>query len=305
MARWLASLLACLALAPAEDPLEGARERWEAMSAEERAEIERRFDELNAMDAERRAEIEQRYELVCSAERTALAEMSERSRRQLEELPAGERGVVVRELAREALAERARRAQEHLPATLRERLEHAVGVELDALVREIKLARRDERLSRALERLAGELGLSPEEQSAIAGLSTAEREAKLFELHQRRLERRVQRDGLPEWIAPEEWESWRGLTPREFRSRLAERQSAPLRPDPEWHVELGRLPAQDRRAQIEKRLKTRALELLARRPDAPEPAELERLRSLEGQAFFESLRPWTERTRPFGPPRGR
>jgi hypothetical protein len=42
-----------------------------------------------------------------------------------------------------------------------------------------------------------------------------------------------------------------------------------------------------------------------RRPDGPEPAELERLQSLEGQAFFEALRPWTERARPFGAPRAR
>jgi hypothetical protein len=301
MLRLLLALLACLSLAPAEEraePLAEARARFLAMDAAQRAEIERRFAEFSALDAESRAAIEERYALLRSAEEQALAELPVPERRRLEELPEAQRGALRRELARDALAERGRRAWEHLSAAVRKSLSRAAGPELVRIVRELKDARRDERLTRALERLASELGL-PEEERAFAELSAPEREAKLFELFRARLERRVARDGLPEWLPAEEWKSLRALAPVEFKKRLERRRCAPLRPEPAWLLELGHLPAAERRAVIAQRLKARALEFVAERPDAPSPSELERLRGLEGDSFFRSVRPWTERARPF------
>lgn len=62
-----------------------------------------------------------------------------------------------------------------------------------------------------------------------------------------------------------------------------------LRPDPQWIVELGDLPEPERRAQIEQRMRERALNVLELAPEV-ERAELEHLRTLQGREFFEALR---------------
>lgn len=138
--------------------------------------------------------------------------------------------------------------------------------------------------------------LSDEERAALVGLPPAERRAKLFELQRRRIDERVERDGPPPWIAPDEWQALRQLDDREFFARLRAhrppegRDGPPLRPDPAWNAELASLPQVERRAELERRLAARALDWLERHPDAPLAAELETLRTLPPRELFERVR---------------
>jgi hypothetical protein len=166
--------------------------------------------------------------------------------------------------------------------------ELGLGVELAPL----DPAQRREFLRRHLARESDRCGerlserLSEAERAALAALPPDERRAKLFEVHRRRIDERVERDGPPPWISPDEWRRLRQLDDREFFARLHShrppegRDGPPLRPDREWLAELADLPEPERRAEIERRLAARVLDWLARHPEVPLAADLERLRAL-------------------------
>jgi len=315
-------LVALVLPAPAQgrEGLQAARERWEAMTPEQRAEMQRRFDELRAMGAERRGELERRYESLRAAERAALEEMPESARRELEALPPAQRGEIARELARDELLERGREVRARLPEAVRERVERARPAERGEVLRELRRGRRDEGLDTALERLGRELELPAEERERVKGLPPEQREARLFELHRARVARRVEREGVPAGVRPDEWEGWSRLPPREFHQRLdqrrrelglrslrelfdpegartgvgegaagRERLGALMHPDPRWRIELRERTREERRAQIDRRVRARALDFLERNPGTVAPPELARLRGLEGEAFLEAL----------------
>ena len=317
-----------------DDPSKGgdldqARARWESMGPEERAEIKRRFERLRGLDAEQRKELERRHSSLKAAERQALEAAPEQVRAELEALPPREREQVVRELGRDALAERGRMARGELPAEVRARLEGADPQERRAILDELKRSNRGDRMFRVAEKLERDLGLPEDKRSRLEGLPPKERERRLFELHARRLERKVERDGLPEWIDPKEWERWGQLEPREFHDRLDRRSREQgqggvleafgprrgpggraggpgglggpggpggpdlgklMRPDPSWRLELRKLPHDERRAEIGRRVRERVLDHLRAQPEAVDPLELERLEQLEGEAFTEAVR---------------
>jgi hypothetical protein len=173
---------------------------------------------------------------------------------------------------------------------------------LDAQLAPLEPAQRREFLRRHLARESDRCGerlserLSEAEREALAALPPDERRAKLFELHRRRIEERVERDGPPPWIAPEEWRALRQLDDREFFARLRAhrppegRDGPPLRPDPAWLDEIASLPEAERRVELERRLAARALDWLERHPEVPLAAELETLRALPPAELLGRLR---------------
>lgn len=176
--------------------------------------------------------------------------------------------------------------------------ERGLGAELAPL----DPAQRREFLRRHLARESDRCGerlterLSEAERAALAALPPDERRAKLFELHRRRIDERVERDGPPPWISPDEWRSLQQLDDREFFARLRAhrppegRDGPPLRPDPDWLAELAALPEAERRAEIERRLAARVLDWLERHPEVPLAAQLERLRALPPRELLEEAR---------------
>ena len=225
--------------------LEAARARWESLDPERRAQLAGRFEELRAMDGERRRALDERLAQLRSAESEALEELPRPAREELEGLRPAERREVVRELAHDALVERSRRVREALPPATRSRLDGADAERVRDFVRERKRARHGERLGMALGELGRELGVPAEERARLSALAPEEREAELIELHRRLLDRRVEQNGLPAWIEPGEWETWRDLRGREFFERVERRRrergarlegaaedSGPARPGP-------------------------------------------------------------------------
>ena len=221
----LGLLLCCAGVAPGQgspgqDSIDQARARWESMDPQQRAELKRRFEQLRALDSDGRRDLERRHRELREREAEAVDELPQPVRERLETLPPDQRRTMVRELTREALERRGRSIREELPEPLRERLERADPRERRALLAELKGARKDERMQRALGKLERDLELPEGERRGPDQLRPEEREARLFELHRRRVERRVEGEGLPEWIGPDEWKRWGELPPREFHERM-------------------------------------------------------------------------------------
>ena len=125
LVRVLALALALVAPVGAQerDGHAAARARWERKSPEERAEIQRRFEELRAMDPERRRELERRLERLREMEADTAQELPAEVRERVSELDPEDRHAFLRGCAHQKLAEEGRGMRERLPDAVRERAE--------------------------------------------------------------------------------------------------------------------------------------------------------------------------------------
>ncbi len=303
------------------------RERWEHMSPEERARIQDRFEHFKKLPPEQRQSLTSRAARLEQLRSEFLSHMSPELRAKLAKLSPLERREVLRTFLEQHLVERGRRMGEMLPQELREKLDKAAPEDRPRLMHEFFEHERRERGDRMIDHVAKELSLAPTEVERIKGLPDDQRFAAMFDLHRKLVVHEVESHGLPTWIQSGEWSEMQKLSTPEFFERLhsLRRERAPdsdsfgesfgegkgggrfhggpggrfgfvppavrelLRPDPEWMIELSKLPPLERRAAIDQRIHDRILKKLAELPDVATPAEVEHLRTLSGREFFEGL----------------
>lgn len=299
---WMATLLPQAAPGLTRDE---ALQRWQQMSEEERGEMKRRLRVFQGMSREEKLELESRLQSLRQSAQRAQQDMPVELRSRFDHLQPREREVIERELIEQELVQRGRDVLDRLPARLRERLAELSGPERVRAIRELKREFRGRKLDRALETLGNDLQLDREEMDRIRTLPAEARGQKFLELHQQRLLKQAEAGSPPGSIRREEWPEWRTLSPEEFHLRLLARRSrggeASVReggslprflgrPEADWRIELARLRPEERRDEIERRLRQRVLQYLEEHPEALSAGEREALRSAEGRPFAEALR---------------
>ncbi len=287
---------------PAGEADDALLERWRSLTSEQREVLRRRFEEFGRMDEGRRAELHRRLERLRQIEREVEHRLPPGVRERLEGLPPHERRELLHEHVADEFFERGRRCRRLLPPELRAQLEQAAPQERERLLLEQR-ARSERHLGAQLSGLGHKLGLAPEDVQSVLALPPEDQRAKLLELRRAELVLRVRQEGLPTWIAPQDWEAWRSLSDQLFFECLNRgRGGRPLeggrsdelrrllRPDPQWFAELTPLPREQRRAELERRMRSRILDFLDQHPEALPPGELERLRALGEDRLIEALR---------------
>jgi len=204
---------------PNDAELERRRERWEALSEEERAVLRERFEALRAMDPEERLELRRRIEHLDGLRERARRDVSAERRARLEREPRPVREA----FWRERMLERARReggeVRRHLPPELVRRLEQAAPEERPRILRAFRAEQRERKSGYALRHLGRELGVTDEELERWNEAPVEERMHHLRRLRRRAVERRLPDGRGPSGLGPEEWESMRRLGDREFFRR--------------------------------------------------------------------------------------
>jgi hypothetical protein len=322
------------------EPERESLEHWRKLSEQERAVLQERYARLRAMTPEERARLEERAGTLEELKRYVRERMPDELRRKLESLPPERRSEVMREHMREEMRRRGERIADKLPPAMRAALEAAPPEERERVLHELLRGMRgavgepdraDGRGGiggfegfggpdasggpggmRALERLAGELELTPETLERLRALPPAERMLELLRLRkQTLLERAARRGRPPHGIAPEEWEALAPLPPPQFFEELSRRahggRSASggpstdpreagvreleeaLRPSLEDLIEAAELSGLERMRLVGGRARSRALDVLERRELVP-PEELARLAGLDGLELFRALR---------------
>jgi hypothetical protein len=287
--------------APHGRPSPEAIERWKRLSPEERARLRERFEAWKGMDEDERAELRRRHERLREAEREVRRDLPPDARRCLEGLGAHERRELLREHLEHELVERGRRMRRLLPPELREQLESASPEERARLMGELRQRFEQEGLRHGLKEVGRQLELPPQEVEALLGLPVEVQRAKLLQLRRLEILRRVSREGLPEWITPQQWAEWQGLSDERFLQRLHSARprrggDGPrelwrlMRPDPRWFEELAALSPEARRDELDRRLAARLLQQLEGRPELLPPEQLEALRALPPPEVLERVR---------------
>lgn len=214
-----------------------AEARWRALSPERRAELVRRFEELQALPPAERELLVQRAREVQRIERDVLDELSSAQRERLERLAPDARRSVLRELVLDRARDRAERLREALPP---ERFEAWRGADRDERERMFDdLRRQHERdLPTKVRRIGLEAGLGADEIERLAGLPTEELRRELGHLLRRRVTHWVEENGLPEGVGEGDLERWLAAPPGVFArryGRLRERLHG-FRPPPPPHA---------------------------------------------------------------------
>jgi hypothetical protein len=286
-----------------------ARQRWERFSAEEKRRLKAHFNELERLDPAQRQELERRAQLLRSHREEAHRRLPRELQRKLDGLEGEQRRQVTREFVRAEMQRRGSRIRDKLPQGWIERLEAAQPADRPRLLRQLREEMRRENDARALQQLAQNLRLGPEQVRELQAKAPERRPEALLALRRREIEARVESHGLPPGVSREEWDAWRELSAPGFFERWHERaprfpardQAARLRPetigalrqalqgDPSWRREWRALSVPERRQRLEARLIERALEVL-RATDELAREELEQLSQLEYQPFRETLR---------------
>jgi len=200
--------------------LEGARERWQQLTPEQRDEMRRRFDHFQRLSDDERAELRRRFERFGQVQKRAVESLPEGVRRQLESLEGPTRREVLREVATERIAEHGRDALEMMPPPLKERYEAAAPEERERIASEFGRMLH-ERARDELLRLGRELDLEPARVEEMLRLEPRELGRKVLELKRQAIERSVAERGLPPFVTQEQWNELRQLDGPEFFRRFS------------------------------------------------------------------------------------
>lgn len=299
--------------------LESARRRWERLSPQEQARLRERYEKLQRMGEADRRDLERRRRHLERVERQLIERLDERDRARLAALAPEERERILREMVDDELHIEARRLEEKLPTNWRERLQNATPEDRRRFFDDFKRQVHDEWSPRALERLGNEFGVPREEVEAWKLLPIEQQKRKLLELGKRHRRMSVEKHGLPDGIAPEQWERMEALPPERFFEEAMRLREAggwePGRPFfggpppggeddwsaearrfrsagrtlPEDHLEFSHLAPVERREAVELRRRDRLIGALEG-SGLVEPAQIEAMRALPHREFWSAAR---------------
>lgn len=298
----------------APDAKLSARERWEALPADKRARLQQRFERLKGMELEERESLSERASMLRKVEQRVLSGLSEPDRARLMAQKPERRAQLLRELVESELRSRGQRIEAKLPEQVRERLEQASPKERRAKLEQFKRETRERTSGAAVQQIAEALGFGSEEIARLQRLPVEERMDKVLELQARLSKEQVAAMGLPKGLSAERWKELDALTPREYFSQImalradgvlagpaSEAGGAPelqqvgadlsrqLDQDPRERLELSALDPGERRAELDRRRRQRAMRVV-REHDVLTPQQLEILEGLSDREFFRQSR---------------
>ena len=312
--------LAVTAVAFQQD-LERARARWKDLPDDRRREIVERYERWKSLPEEERARLRERFEQVDPMRRNAHECLPETARREFSRLRPEEQADVLSGVATQQIRERGRELLERLPRHWRDALEKSTPEERARLLNEFRERMHGMALKR-IDQLASEGVLASADAERLRQGTPEELARGLFEVEARRFRERLEREGPPSYVTPEQWTEWKNLPPHEQWMKLheakrgceprgresgdprrggeRERDDKPLSPlarklrdalraDPEWFVELAGKSFEERAELFGSRLRERVLTALDSEPSGLDAATLEGLRKLQGREFFEAL----------------
>ncbi len=291
-----------------------ARERWEALPADKRARLKQRFERLKEMESEERASLAERASMLRKVEQRVLRALSDSDRARLMAQKPERRAQLLSELVESELRSRGQRIEAKLPEAVRERLEQASPKERRAKLEQFKRETRERTSVAAVQQIAEALGFGEKEIARLQRLPVAERMDKVLELQARLSKEQVEAMGLPRGLSAERWKELDALSPREYFAQImalradgilagprAPRGAAPelqqagadlsrqLDQDPRERLELSALSPAERRAELDRRRRGRAMRVV-REHGVLSPQQLEILEGLSDDDFFRQSR---------------
>ena len=295
-----------------------ARARWERLSPEQQARIRQRYERLQRMTAEERAELERRSNRLRRQRQRLVESLSEEERARLMRQPPERREQLLNEMVEAERRDRGRRIEEKLPEHIREYLKNAPPEQRLKRLAQFKRDAREHISKRAVENLAAALGYGPAEIARLERLPQEERMATVLRLRKQLSAQQLAADGLPPDFTRERWEQLEALPPEDYfrelwdlrqrgelsgvpaleRSAREERErlralSKALHARPQMYVELSDLSPAERRAEIDRRRRERVTRLLEEH-QMLSPEQLAALRELPDAQFFGRMRALTD-----------
>ena len=287
-------------------------ERWERLSSEEQEQMRSRFERWQNLSEEERKEYKRRSDQMARARKEALRQLRKKDRERFETLDKQTQGSVLDLLTHVTLVERAERLRFKLPPEAQVRLDGAGPEERKAILEELRRAELRKAGDRAIKELTRELGLGQAKVDELRSLPRRERSEQLLELKRRAIESGVIEGVRPGGMDEGTWERMRDLSPRDFaRDLFRHRDRADMsrwdkrrrqihemiRPTLDELIQVSQTPESDRRATLERLVRTRIESGEAVSDKLPE-GHLESMRSASDREFINRLRHYPR------PPRG-
>ena len=284
-----------------------ALERWNRLDPEQQERMRGRFERWQKLSVEERDEYKRRSDELGRARKEALRQLRKEDRERFETLDKATQDGVLRELTHLTLVERTQRLRDKLPPEAQARLEGASPEERRAILHELRRGELHKAGERALEDLARKLGLAEEEIDAIRALPRRERHEKLLALKRRAIESGALDGMRPEDVDERSWEKMRDLPPRDFARDLFRHKDRGdmsrgdrkrrqiqemLMPTLDELIEVSRAPGAERRALMERLVRTRVQAEPAGNDKLPKGL-LEDMQSASDHEFIRRLRHFT------------
>jgi hypothetical protein len=294
--------------------LEAARARWERLSPEEKARLEKNYERYRALTEEERRNLASRARRLGDERERVRAELPQETREKLQQLDPEKRREVMRDLVEGELRERGARIREKMPEALVQRLEEARPEDRAQFLAEFQHRARERVTLAAIDKIGRKLELPREETERLKALPSVERAAGLLELKKRLSAKDAETYGLPAGITQAQWDAWQALSPAEFfevmqryrHEREIENRGAAapggalraldeaLRPRADDIVELAQLGPAERRQRIFQLRRDRVVRIVREHHLLP-PDKISQLEHLSEGQFLRAMREFVVR----------
>jgi hypothetical protein len=288
--------------------LDSARARWERLSPEEQAKLQKNYERYRALSEEERRNLAERARVLRDERERLHDELPPRARERLQQLDPDTRREVMRDLVEGEVRERGARIREKMPEAWIQRLEQARPEDRARFLAEFQRRARERVTLAAIDKIGRKLGLPREETERLKALPGDQRLAEVLELKKRLSERDAREFGLPEGMTQAQWDELQSLPPGQFFERmqrwrrdremhrnggvegqaLSELGQA-MRPRPDEVLDLAQLSPGERRLTMFQLRRERIIAVLRARQLLPEDKIQDLARLPEG-AFVRSLR---------------
>jgi hypothetical protein len=288
--------------------LDAARARWERLSPEEQARLQKNYERYRALSEEERRNLAERARVLRDERERVHDELPPQARERLQKLDPDKRREVMRELVEGEVRERGARIREKMPEAWIQRLEQARPEDRARFLAEFQRRARERVTLAAIDKIGRKLGLPREETERLKTLPGDQRLAQVLELKKRLSERDAQEFGLPEGMTQAQWDEWQSLPPAQFFERMQrfrrERETErfggregtalhdlgqAMRPRPDDFIDLATLSPGERRLAIFQLRRDRIVAVLRAQQLLPAD-KIDELARLPEGAFVRTLR---------------
>ena len=226
--RLLSAAVALVALAAAahafqdesSPTLDAARARWERLSPEEKARLQKNYEHYRALSEDERRNLAERARVLRDERERVRAELPPQARERLQQLDPDTRHEVMRDLVEGEVRERGARIRDKMPEAWIQRLEQARPEDRARFLAEFQRRARERVTLAAIDKIGRKLDLPHEETERLKALPSEQRMTELLGLKKRVSERDAERFGLPEGMTQAQWDEWQALPPAQFFERM-------------------------------------------------------------------------------------
>ncbi len=207
------------------EQIQAARERWDALSPVEQAQLRQRFESLQRLDSKKRKELEERTKRHGEIAQRVLDQLSDSDRQRLKRLSREQRRDVMSELIDQERRDKGRRIESKLPNSMRKRLKNATPEEREKRLDAFKAETRERISARAVDDLAKALGYGEAELRRLERLSIDERMATVIRLRKNLTAQEVKQHGLPKGLTQKRWDALKEKPPEKFLQEIRQLQN--------------------------------------------------------------------------------